>query len=25
LQAPWCFTKKNQHFPSFTQSCLHLQ
>ena len=25
LQAPWCFTRNFQHFPSFTQSCLHLQ
>ena len=25
LQAPWWFTRNFQHFPSFTQSCLHLQ
>ena len=25
LQAPWRFTKKNKHVPSFTQSCPQLQ
>ena len=25
LQAPWCFTRNFKHFPSFRQSCLHLQ